>query len=92
MKLYLSGKITGDANYKEKFAKAELALRDAGFDVFNPAAALLNDEADWLDYLRRDVKALMDCDAVALLPDWQLSKGATIEAGLAAMLKMQVAP
>lgn len=37
MKVYISGKITGDADYKKKFANAEEMARAVGFEVFNPA-------------------------------------------------------
>ena len=35
--IYIAGKITGDYNYKDKFKKAEIYLRELGFSVFNPA-------------------------------------------------------
>lgn len=37
MKVYISGKITGDADYKQKFKTAQNILESAGFEVFNPA-------------------------------------------------------
>lgn len=37
LRVYVAGKITGDANYREKFAKAEQALTAMGHCVLNPA-------------------------------------------------------
>lgn len=36
-KIYISGKITNNANYKADFEAAELALKIAGFQPVNPA-------------------------------------------------------
>jgi hypothetical protein len=37
MKLYLSGAITHDENYREKFSAAAGQLRERGYEVINPA-------------------------------------------------------
>lgn len=37
MKIYISGKITGDRHYKAKFCEAEKKLTAAGHIVLNPA-------------------------------------------------------
>lgn len=36
MRLYLSGKITGNENYKENFALGRAMLENAGYDVCDP--------------------------------------------------------
>ena len=36
-KVYIAGKITGDAGYREKFAAAERKLRGEGYIVLSPA-------------------------------------------------------
>ncbi len=36
-RIYLSGKITGDPNYRDKFAKAEAHYKTFGHAVMNPA-------------------------------------------------------
>jgi hypothetical protein len=33
----------------------------------------------WADYMRADIKALMDCSHVFFLDGWQKSRGATVE-------------
>lgn len=37
----------------------------------------------WEDYMRRDIRWLLECDAILMLPQWSNSKGAIIEAQLA---------
>lgn len=37
MKIYIAGKITGDENYREKFAKAQAELEKDGHIVLNPS-------------------------------------------------------
>ena len=39
MKIYISGKIAGDPNYKGKFARAAAQLERLGATVINPATA-----------------------------------------------------
>lgn len=77
MKIYIAGKITGDPNYREKFAAAEETLRDKGNIVLNPAAlpAGLKNQ----DYMSI-CKAMIDAaDMVALLSDYEKSQGAKME-------------
>lgn len=89
MKVYISGKITGDADYKKKFANAEEMARAVGFEVFNPAT--VQDEGKpWEWYMKRDIKELMDCDAILLLKGWKESRGARLEAYIASQLKIKI--
>jgi hypothetical protein len=90
MKIYISGKITGDENHEAKFAEAERRLREAGFDdVVNPVLFARQGE-NWKVSLRRDMAHLTYCDAVALLPDWEESRDVKIEVGLARELGISV--
>lgn len=89
MKVYISGKITGDADYKQKFANAEETARAVGFEVFNPAR-VPDEGKPWEWYMKRDIKELMDCDAILLLKDWEESKGARLEAYIASQLKIKI--
>jgi nucleoside 2-deoxyribosyltransferase len=94
MKVYISGPITGRHDYnRPAFLKAADALAACGFDPINPhdVGDRLSADAVWLDYMRVDIKAMMDADAVLLLPDWHESKGASIEADLAKQLGIPVA-
>ncbi len=80
---FLSGKITNDPHYKNKFFTAAAELEAAGFTVLNPAA-LPADAFSWDAYLRITEAMLRECDCVFFLPDWQESRGARYEYGLAA--------
>ena len=77
MKVYLSGKITGDVNYKVKFAEKEKQLSELGYQVFNPA--LFPDMFTWDQFLDIDLKILSFCDAIYLMKGWESSKGANME-------------
>lgn len=79
MKLYISGPMTGlpGLNYRT-FNEAEKFLRERGYETSNPAQ--YPDTGDtWENYLKRDLKDLLNCHGVALLPGWQDSKGAMLE-------------
>lgn len=89
MKVYISGKITGDADYKKKFQNAENFLEAAGFEVFNPAKETAPGKS-WAFYMRNDIKQLVDCDAIFLLKDWEESKGAKLEYNLAQQLEIKI--
>ena len=89
-KIYISGKITGNPNYKAEFEAAELALKIAGFYPVNPAEEYLPDGATWADYMRHDIKLLCDCDAIYMLNGWRELVGARIEHKLAQDLHMEI--
>lgn len=77
MKIYITGKITGDPNYKAKFARAEEKLKAAGHVVMNPA--ILPDGFEYDEYMRICLVMLDVCDAIYLLTDWKQSEGARKE-------------
>lgn len=77
MKIYISGKITGDPHYNAKFARAAADITDAGHTPINPA--LQPEGMSNADYMRISFAQLDSADAVAFLPGWEDSKGAQIE-------------
>lgn len=86
--LYLAGPMTGlpDDNFPA-FHAAAARLRDAGFEVVNPAELGLPKGLPWLSYMRAAVGAMVStCDAVATLPGCEASRGAIAEIGLATHL------
>lgn len=114
MKVYTAGPMTGMPlhNFPMFFAY-QRALEEQGIEVENPAdndggtnwqEAYANAQAvthSWEYYLRRDLKRLLSCDAVVVLPGWRQSKGARLETDVAQRLgmpiyrldeKMQMAP
>lgn len=93
-RLYISGPITGlvDLN-KPAFAEAARQLRAHGYEVVNPHEIGEPSELmlPWADYLRADlISMLQGADALAMLPGWELSRGATLEAHIAKQLGWEV--
>ena len=72
--------------FNEKAAK----LRAMGVDVINPAEFGEELGLEWHQYLRKDIRALMDCDAIHMLPGWSHSKGARLEHHIAMELGFTV--
>ncbi len=65
-------------------------LRDLGYEVINPAELNPDSNADWHECLKADIVALMGCDAIALLPGWEASKGAHLEVHIAHRVGIRV--
>jgi hypothetical protein len=88
MKLYISGPITGNADYMADFSKWDAFLVGQGYQVFNPA--LLGEGLpDWHSYLKRDIPYLIECDGIFAMPGWEGSKGAQLEIDLARNLGLK---
>ena len=77
MKIYISGKIAGDPDYKRKFARAAAQLERQGATVINPATA--PEGLAKLDYMRICFAEMEAVDYVVFLPDWVESAGAKLE-------------
>lgn len=91
-KLYVAGPMTGLPEYNyPAFDAAAAALRQAGYQVVNPAEDGLPLDAPWEHHLRLAIAKLMSCQAVATLPGWHRSKGAQLEVHNALALGMRVA-
>ncbi len=90
-KIYISGKISGIENEApELFTKAEMELQAKGFEVINPMALSHNHDKSWHSYMKEDVRALCECDAIYMLSNWTDSKGAIIEHTIAIYLGLKV--
>ena len=44
----------------------------------------------WEQCLRADIKAMLDCDTIALLPGWERSRGAHLELHVAHRVGMRI--
>lgn len=91
-RVYVSGPMTGlpDFNYPA-FQATTSRLRAAGLEVVCPTE--IGDQPDtaigdptWTDYIRADLRAILDVDAIVCLPGWLRSKGATLECHVATAL------
>lgn len=101
-RVYVAGKMRGVPRFNfPAFFAAEAHLACMGWQVVNPARMDLeagfdpssNREPD-PEFIRkafgRDLYELADCDAIALLPGWETSNGATLELAVARFLGLQV--
>lgn len=91
MKIYISGPITGQPNRNaEAFSSAKMRLKALGHSSINPLDLDYIEDFgdDWYLNLRRDLKYLVSCDALLLLPGWEESRGAKLEIIVALQLDM----
>ena len=90
-RIYISGPMTGLPEFNfPAFHAAAAKLRERGHAAVNPAEINAETGGDWHYYLKADIKALCDCDALALLPGWQNSKGAHLELHIAHRLGLEI--
>lgn len=76
-KVYIAGKITGDENYKRKFARAKGILNRLGYTVLTPA--VLPEGMTAADYMRICFAMIDTADDIVFLEDYQQSPGAMLE-------------
>ena len=88
---YISGAITNDPDYFNKFAFAEYEIYAMGLRPVNPTRLVpMNKDWNWEQYMREDLKHLLNCQYIYMLRGWENSYGAKIELDLANTLKMKV--
>ena len=90
--IYIAGPMSAtgkeDHNFPAFHAAAK-CLRAEGWDVVNPAENFGGrTDLPRETYLRKDITLLVTCNAIALLPGWFDSPGATLEYHIACALKM----
>ena len=85
MRIYISGAITNDDNYKQKFDNAEKNLINQGYEVINPSLldTVLPSGLAYEEYMKIDLCLLEMCDAIYMLKGWENSCGANREYGYA---------
>jgi nucleoside 2-deoxyribosyltransferase len=83
MLFYISGKITGEKNYKQIFQVAENELRERGHKVINPAKLDALSDLKYEQIMSIDFALIDTADAVLMLPNWKQSLGAVREYGYA---------
>ena len=88
-RVYLSGPMSGIAdNNFPAFHEWAARLRADGFEVVSPAE--IKEAGTWELCLRADLRELCTCEAIALMPGWENSKGANLELHVAHRLGMEV--
>ena len=94
MRIYISGPMStiGPPTYNyPAFHDAAKEWRAAGHYVHNPAESFSGDTTRPLpEYFRADLHMLLDVEAIALLPNWTQSTGATKELLIAQGLGLKV--
>lgn len=92
MKIYISGKISGTKDFRERFQKAEENLKKDGWDTINPVAIgdLLPASTTYKQFMEIDLKLLTMCEAIYLIPGWETSEGAKTERQLAEALGLVI--
>lgn len=85
---YLSGPITGIADYRSRFAEAERRLSKYGYIVLNPA--VLPAGMDAQDYMQIDFAMIDAADFVILLPGHEESLGSRLEKAYAEYVAKEV--
>lgn len=90
-RIYISGKITGIENEAPQlFSRAEFELRQKGYETVNPMTLNHDHDKSWHSYMKEDVAALCQCEAIYMLSNWTDSKGAIIEHTIAMYLGLKV--
>lgn len=101
MRLYLAGPMTGIPNWNyPAFERATQALRAAGYTVVSPHELDRQMDHDpnvdghlgYREYMKQDLPAVLESDAVAVLPGWAASKGARLEVHVAEQCGVPVYP
>jgi hypothetical protein len=80
-----------DLNYPA-FEAAAAWLRQHGYEVVCPTENGLPADATWNEHMRVDLRMLLDCSGIVLLPGWRKSKGARLEYHNAKELGMRIEP
>ena len=91
-RIYVAGPMTGHVDFNfPTFHAAAARLRDAGWEVINPAENFGGrTDLPRETYLRADVILVAQCEAIAMLPGWEGSRGAKLEYLLARELGMEL--
>lgn len=101
MRIYISGAMTSDPDYEEKFDAAEewICKKFANAEVVNPvrlsreleeSRGAKPDSLPRAEYLKRDIKALVECDRLVAIPGFEKSAGAMLEINIALALNQVV--
>jgi predicted mannosyl-3-phosphoglycerate phosphatase (HAD superfamily) len=80
--IYLSGAITADKKYKDKFNSVAIKLKERGYKVINPAEEVKYEiKKSWISYVIECLELIKkeNPDTIYLMKTWKRSVGAQIE-------------
>jgi len=91
-KVYISLPISGyDLDERKETALAmEVKLRGRGYDVFNPLGDQFQPGLTTNEYMKLDLKALLDCDVIMFMYGWNRSAGCKCELDVATAIGLDV--
>lgn len=79
-RIYISLPISHyDLEERKRYAKHVEDFLSQFFEVVNPFNNGIPDDADWRVHMKKDIKMLLECDAIFLCKDWEKSKGCKLE-------------
>jgi hypothetical protein len=92
MRIYISGPITNRPdNNRAAFAEAAEQLKAAGHEPINPLDYTTQDMS-WDECMRTVIPKMLECDGVATLDGFLLSRGAFLEVQLAVKVGIECKP
>jgi len=95
VKAYLAGPMSGHPHMNiPAFHREAARLRALGWDIVSPVE-LDHGDGGRCDrapqhYLRNDIRALLDCEALIIMPGWSASVGARCELAIAITLGLPI--
>nr|DAQ19316.1 MAG TPA: protein of unknown function (DUF4406) [Caudoviricetes sp.] len=91
-RIYISLPISGyDLDERKETALAmEVKLRGRGYDVFNPLGDNFQPGLTTNEYMKLDLKALLDCDAIMFMHNFNKSAGCHTELCVAMACGMEI--
>jgi hypothetical protein len=91
--VYIAGPIANTDDFCERFKQARLEVAQLGYQPVCPVEIngfdnTMRDADNRRAYLQKDIAALMNCDGIYLLRNWENSRGARLEKLIADGLDM----
>lgn len=101
MKIYIAGPMRGKPDWNAaEFDRAAAAWTAMGWQVMSPAATSramgyrFGEDVVSAEHLRHvmavDIACIYACDAIAVLPDWKQSLGASAEVAVARFIRLPI--
>lgn len=92
MIVYISGPVTGVADYKKNFIWAKKKLEQMGYETYSilDMDFLGSENFSWSDCMKFALSLLEKADSLYLLDGWEESVGATIEKMWAEKIGMSI--